>query len=132
MEMTLNRFNPEKDLAPIPFDERVCRLALEMKKKGLKWRPHVGCFVWDPEGIIKVASPFPGNVYFILNLPRFIDIFGSVDRITENLVWLPTWYQARILCHQLGITDDSLISGGPTSSPVEDLLGLYRTIREFL
>jgi hypothetical protein len=28
------RFNPEKDLAPTPFDEHICRLALEMKSLG--------------------------------------------------------------------------------------------------
>jgi HrpA-like RNA helicase len=43
------RFNPEKDLAPTPFDEQICRLALEMKSLGLTWQPHVGCFVWDPD-----------------------------------------------------------------------------------
>ena len=66
--MTSNRFNPEKDLAPMPFDERICRQALEMKKTGLDWRPQVGCFMWDPDYAIKPASPFPGRIYFILIL----------------------------------------------------------------
>jgi len=99
--MITKRFNPEKDLAPMPFDERICLHALEMKNSGLVWRPHVGCFVWDPNEIIKPASPFPGRIYFILSLSRFIDIFGSIDQISSKLVWLPTWHQARLDYQQL-------------------------------
>jgi len=77
--MNAQRFNPESDLAPMPFEERICRKALEMKKNHLAWRPHVGCFVWDPEEIIKAASPFPGRIYFILSLGRFIEIFDTID-----------------------------------------------------
>jgi hypothetical protein len=58
--MTSIRFNPEKDLAPTPFDEKICRLAFNLKILWLNWQPHVGCFVWDPDGFIKAASPFPG------------------------------------------------------------------------
>jgi hypothetical protein len=32
-------FDPEKDRAPLPFDDRICRQALQMKAAGLKWRP---------------------------------------------------------------------------------------------
>ncbi|MDB4441824.1 hypothetical protein N9219_00220 [bacterium] len=42
--MKVQRFNPESDFAPIPFEERICLKALEMKKNNLVWRPHVGCF----------------------------------------------------------------------------------------
>jgi hypothetical protein len=75
----------------MPFDDRICLRTLEMKEKGLLWRPHVGCFVWDPDEIIKPAFPFPGRIYFILSLARFIDIFGSIDQMASKLVWLPTW-----------------------------------------
>ena len=68
-------FNPEKDLAPMPFGKEICHRALNMKKNGLIWRPHVGCFVWDPDKFIKPTSPFPGRIYFILSLARFIEIF---------------------------------------------------------
>jgi hypothetical protein len=44
--MTSTRFNPEKDIAPMPFDKEICHRALDMKKNGLIWQPHVGCFVW--------------------------------------------------------------------------------------
>ena len=133
--MTPIRFDPEKDLAPMPFDERICRRALEMKNHGLVWRPHVGCFVWDPDEHIKPDSPFPGRIYFILSLARFIEIFDSIEQITEKLVWLPTWYQARLLCRQLGITDDVTDKSrqrGRVFSPVEELLYIYGLIVEAL
>jgi hypothetical protein len=129
--MRSTRFNPEKDLAPLPFDPGICHLALEMKKSGLVWRPHVGCFVWDPDKFIKPTSPFPGRIYFILSLARFIDIFESIDQITSKLVWLPTWYQAKLLCRQLGIADDidNKIRGDDDFlSPVDELLYIYQKI----
>lgn len=129
------RFNEEKDLAPIPFDERICRLALDLKNLGLTWQPHVGCFVWDVDNLIQVDSPFPGNIYFILSLPRFIEIFGSMEKIAAKLVWLPTWHQARILCQQLGIRDDDLAGDRHSRDsfpPAEDVYRLYQRISEAL
>ena len=133
--MTSKRFNPEKDLAPMPFDERVCRQALEMKKTGLEWRPQVGCFVWDPDESIKPASPFPGRIYFILSLARFIEIFDTIGQMAEKLVWLPTWHQARLVCRQLGIKDEVLErrrQRNPVLLPVEELLEIYGLIVETL
>ena len=98
-------FNPQKDLAPVVFDIETCHLAAKIKQLGIDWQPHVGCFVWDPDEHIEADSPFPHRIYFILSLPRFIDIFGSVDAIAENLVWLPTWHQARLLCQRLNVPD---------------------------
>ncbi len=133
--MKSQKYNPDKDLAPMPFDERICRRALEMKKSGLEWRPHVGCFVWDPDETIKPPSPFPGRIYFILSLARFIEIFDTIEKIAEKLVWLPTWHQARLMCRQLGITDDVFESRrqpNPGPTPVEELLGIYGLIIETL
>jgi hypothetical protein len=133
--MTSKRFDPEKDLAPMPFDNRVCLQALEMKKRGLVWRPHVGCFVWDPDEYIKPDSPFPGRIYFILSLSRFIEIFDEIEQIAEKLVWLPTWHQARLVCRQLGITDETIDGNrqdGNAFLPVEKLLHLYGLIVEDL
>ena len=133
--MASNRFNAEKDLAPMPFDERICLRSLEMKKDGLAWRPHVGCFVWDPDEFIKPASPFPGRIYFILSLARFIEIFETIEQIAEKLVWLPTWHQARLVCRQLGITYEVIVQGRQrdhASSPVEELLHIYGLIVEAL
>ena len=130
------RFNPKKDLAPMPFDERVCLRAMAMKKSGLAWRPQVGSFVWDPEESIAPASPFPGRIYFILSLSRFIEIFDTIERVAETLVWLPTWHQARLVCRQLGIPDENFESRRQrdltSPSPVEELLYLYGSIIETL
>jgi len=103
-------FNSLKDLAPVVFDTKMCRLANELKQLGIPWQPHVGCFVWDPHEHIKAESPFPHRIYFILSLPRFIDIFGSIEAIAEKLVWLPTWHQARLLCRQLGVPDQAVVN----------------------
>ena len=133
--MTSKRFDPEIDLAPMPFDERICRQALEMKKTGLEWRPQVGCFVWDPDESIKPASPFPGRIYFILSLARFLDIFGTIEQMAEKLVWTPTWHQARLVCRQLGIPDEVFEKRrqrDPGATPVEELLGIYGLIIETL
>ncbi|NNL74885.1 MAG: hypothetical protein HKO68_00965 [Desulfobacterales bacterium] len=133
--MTSKRFSSEDDLAPIPFDESVCLRALEMKKSGLAWRPHVGCFVWDPDEFIKPASPFPGRIYFILSLARFIEIFETIEQVAEKLVWLPTWHQARLVCRQLGITDEVIVQGRQRDHallPVEELLHIYGLIVEAL
>ena len=129
--MKTKRFDSQKDLAPMPFDKDICRKALEMKKSGLAWQPHVGCFVWDPDEFIKPASPFPGRIYFILSLQRFIEIFDSTEQIRAKLVWLPTWHQARLICRQLGISDASIEEGRKKHdavSPAEDLLHIYGLI----
>jgi hypothetical protein len=133
MGMKPKRFSPEKDLAPIPFDENICLRALELKKHGLVWQPHVGCFVWDPEEHIKPDSPFPGRIYFILSLPRFLEIFGTLEQITERLVWLPTWYQARLLCQRLGISDEVVEESRQRNQaylPADELLSIYGLILE--
>jgi hypothetical protein len=133
--MKTKRFNPEKDFAPMPFDEAVCRRALEMKNSGLAWQPHVGCFVWDPDEFIKPASPFPGRIYFILSLQRFIEIFDSIEQIRAKLVWLPTWHQARLISRQLGISDEAIEEErkrGEALSAGDDLLHIYGLIVQAL
>jgi hypothetical protein len=133
--MISQRFNPEKYFAPIPFEDRICLRALEMKKNGLAWRPHVGCFVWDPDLTIKPDSPFPGRIYFILSLKRFIEIFETVDRIAEKLVWLPTWHQAQLVYSQLagtGAASDIKRSNGHTFSTVAEFLHIYGLIIDAL
>jgi hypothetical protein len=88
----------------------------------------VGCFVWDPDGLIGVPSPFPHNIYFILSLPRFVAIFGSREKIAQRLVWLPTWHQARCLCARLGVADAAAAEAGRAGAAPEageDLMALY-------
>lgn len=69
-------FNSSADFAPIPFTRTHLERAQEMKRQGLAWRPHVGCFVWDPEGCIAAESPFPIWVYFIRG--RSMTAMGTV------------------------------------------------------
>lgn len=129
--MMPTHFDPETDLAPMSFSQRVCHLALDMKVNGLEWNPHVGCFVWDPDHHIAPDSPFPGRIYFILSLPRFIDLLGSREAISEKLVWLPTWHQARLLCQRLGIADEDLAKDWQKKGgfpPCEDLADVYLAI----
>jgi hypothetical protein len=118
-------FDPHRDLAPIPFNLRLAESARRLKTLGLPWSPHVGCFVWDPEGVIGVPSPFPHNIYFILSLPRFVAIFGSPEKIAQGLVWLPTWHQARCLCARLGVDDAAAAAAGLDPAAGEDLMALY-------
>ena len=128
-------FDPSADFAPFPFDQSHLELAREMKVRGLPWKPHVGCFVWDPEKHIEAESPFPLRIYFILSLPRFVNIFGSIDQVAEKLVWLPTWHQARLLALSRGV-DPAKVSAIWTAdaalSPGQELLFLYRLIAETL
>jgi hypothetical protein len=129
------RFDQEKDLPPTPFDDRICRLALEMKNLGLDWRPHVGCFVWDPDNWIKPESPFPGRIYFVLSLPRFIEIFESIQEITRKLVWLPTWHQARLIWRKMSATDgawERIPLSASDRTPTEELIRIYELIIDTL
>jgi hypothetical protein len=128
-------FNSETDLAPIPFDRRLCKMAAKLKEAGLLWRPHVGCFVWDRDEHIAVASPFPGRIYFILNLGRFLDIFKSIENMTEKLIWLPSWHQARLLCDRHGIdarTISDIHKRQKPASATEEAFSLYETLLEVL
>ena len=129
------RFDPEKDLATTPFEERHILLAQELKRLGLPFEPHVGCFVWDPQNVIAADSPFPSQVYFILSLPRFLDIFGSKEKIVEKLVWLPTWHQARLVSRKLGVDDQRIAAiwqTDPAPAPGEELLQLYKLMIDAL
>jgi hypothetical protein len=124
-------FDPETDLAPLPFDEHHRHLARWLKEAGLKWTPQVGSFVWDPEEHIPESSPFPDRVYFVLNLGRFVERLGSLEAMAEQLVWLPTWHQARLLAQRLEVSDEdlsdlwSVADGGP---PGHELALLYELL----
>jgi hypothetical protein len=123
------------DLEPIPFSPEHCALAKELKKKGLDWHPHVGCFVWDEKGHVKVSSPFPHGIYFILNLGHFLRIFETIENMKNKLVWLPTWHQARILCKRLKITQSEIHAalGGEEAEGVwADAAILYKLISKRL
>ena len=113
-------------LDPIPFTDRLLDLALLLKQSGLPWIPHVGCFVWDHQGVVTAPSPFPKNVYFILSMKRFLGIFGDAEQMKRQLVWLPTWYQALQLCRRLGIPASQIDSKSSTGEKA--LMALYSHI----
>lgn len=129
------RFDPQKDLAPTAFDERICRLASTMKSLGLDWQPHVGCFVWDPEKSIKPESPFPGRIYFVLSMSRFVEIFGSVEEMARKLVWLPTWHQACLILQEVSATEgacEKIPLSASDRNPTEELIRIYGLIIDSL
>jgi hypothetical protein len=129
------RFDPEKNLAPTAFDDRICRLASIMKSLGLDWQPHVGCFVWDPDNWIKPESPFPGRIYFVLSMPRFVEIFGSVEEMARKLIWLPTWHQACLIYREMSLTEGACDDNPPSLSsrtPTEELIRIYELIIDAL
>jgi hypothetical protein len=120
-------FDPLKNLAPTPFDERHCEAAARLKVAGLPWMVHTGCFVWDHKGCIEVGSPFPCRIYFILNLGHFLKRFGTTDAMAEHLVWLPTWHQTRLLCDQFDVSPPEALNLG-TLSPGDELIELYERL----
>lgn len=119
-------FDPAKDYPPIPFDQSVLEAARDLKRAGLPWNPHVGCFVWDPDEVMPVPSPFPQRIYFVLNLGRFTEILGSTEAVREELVWIPTWTQARALLAAYGADNPAVAS---TATHAAHLIAMYRSIR---
>jgi hypothetical protein len=120
-----------KALAPIPISNAVLQQAVALKELGLPWSPRVGSFVWDPEAVITSPSPFPDRVYFVLSIKRFLDIFGSREKMQQHLVWLPTLSQAIDLAKGMGIAISNRIvsdgSGGMADSETA-LLNVYHLI----
>ena len=128
-------FDEGRDIAPTPFSLNHCEAAKKLKERGLPWRPHVGCFVWDEQGFIDVSSPFPNSVYFILNLGRLLQIFHNIEGIVTRLVWLPTWHQARVLCRQFNVSREEIdraLSSEDARTLGQDVLLLYRVLLEKL
>ena len=75
------------------------------------------------------------TLYFILSLPRFISIFGSIEAICEKLVWLPPWHQARLLCRRLEIEDKEIAviwSPDRSMNPGDELLVIYQKLADAL
>jgi hypothetical protein len=123
--MKATPYNPVTDLAPIPFSDSLCQAAKALKQSGLQWEPHVGCFVWDEFGKMTVPSPFPNNIYFILNLGQFIRILGSVDHLKNNMVWLPTMHQTQQLIAQYP-------ASAKPNEPLQDIYAAYAFLLSLL
>jgi hypothetical protein len=126
-------FNADTDLAPIPFSPKACLMAEQLKRHGLEWRPHVGCFVWDKGEQIEVKSPFPNRIYFILNMGHFLKRFQTAANMAKHLVWLPTWHQAREIGRRLKVPSEQIGNRIPSDDEEEnDLVVLYEIILETL
>ncbi|MFN5320783.1 MAG: hypothetical protein ACK493_04400 [Planctomycetota bacterium] len=87
------------------FTPAEIELARRLKQLGLAWTPSVGHFVWDETGLINCTSPFHDYVYFILDLKHFLRRAGTIERLQQDLCWLPTWEQARELLRESGLPD---------------------------
>jgi hypothetical protein len=100
--------------------------AKELKRLGLRWMPRPGHYVWDDEGLIEKSSPFQPQVYFILDLKHFLRRAGSIERLQDLLVWLPTWEDIRLILGGLGLTDEMIAQHLEQTRAVE--AGNERTI----
>ncbi len=82
------------------FTDNEIQLAHELKAAGLPWQPTPGHYVWDGDHLIECGSPFHDRVFFILDLKHFLRRSETMERLIEELVWLPTWEQCRDLLRQ--------------------------------
>lgn len=87
------------------FTSQEIEQARKLKRIGLAWTPQVSHYVWDETGIINCPSPFHDMVYFILDLKHFLRR-GTIERLQQELCWLPTWEQARELLRENGVSDE--------------------------
>ena len=90
------------------FTPEEVQQARKLKRLGLKWVPQVSHYVWDETGIINCPSPFHDMVYYILDLKHFLRRAGTIERLQEELCWLPTWEQARELLRLQGVSDETV------------------------
>lgn len=90
------------------FSDQEIELAREIKQAGLQWEPTVGNYVYDEHGLIEVPSPFQEKVYFILDLKHFLRRSETLENLTEKMIWLPAWEQAREILSELNVNTESI------------------------
>ena len=115
------------------FTQPEIDLAHTLKADGLPWTPTVGHYVWDREHLIKHDSPFGGRIYFILELKHFLRRAESMAHLTESMVWLPTWEQARGRLRDAGISDADVSRHLQTSDAIasgNERIELYRLLHQ--
>ena len=115
------------------FTDEQISIATQLKQLGMPWQPRVGNYVYDAHRICPKGSPFQDRVYFLLNFDCFMQHVGGVERFTENMVWLPTWDEARDIVRELGIPNENVAA--VASEGIlrdEELTSLYRLILETL
>ncbi|HSG32192.1 MAG TPA: hypothetical protein VLB82_11690 [Thermodesulfobacteriota bacterium] len=124
-------YKNNQKVTSIPFNRGHCELALILKDAGLKWRPTVGHYIWDPEKKILKKSPFNNRIYYVLNIEHFIKIFSSIDTVKKLFIWLPTYYHSRLICEELGIEKSLIfekILSANVKSTADELSVLYNLI----
>lgn len=113
------------------FTDSQIDLAIQLKHSGLAWQPGIGQYAYDHSEIIEHGSPFQHGVYFFLNFPCFIEYFGSLSRLTESMVWLPTWEQARTEAARLNIPlkkiEEVCLNGLEQNAELESIYTLLLT-----
>ncbi|MEM8913248.1 MAG: hypothetical protein AAGC97_15890 [Planctomycetota bacterium] len=117
------------------FSQAEIDLAHDLKFRGLTWIPSVGHYVWDRDHLIQHDSPFQGRVYFILELKHFLRRSDSLEHLTESMVWLPTWEQAREILHAFGVPAEDVAARLHCEAAIvsgTERLELYRMIGECL
>lgn len=117
------------------FSPEEIQLAHELKSAGLPWLPMPGQFVWDEEPLIKHDSPFHDRVFFILDLKHFLRRSGTIERLIESMVWLPTWEQCRELLADRGVGSSVVRSHLDSTNALDsgnERLELYRMLLKTL
>jgi hypothetical protein len=117
------------------FTSQEIETAQRLKEKGLYWQPSVGHFVWDQVDLMKCESPFHDMVFYILDLKHFLRRSKTIERLQQDLCWLPTWYDARQILRHQGVTDAQVQSQLVDSRAIElgsERLCLYQMIEATL
>jgi len=71
----------------------------------------------------------------VLNVSRFVEIFGDIENMVAKLVWLPTWHQARLVCSDMGVPAEAVSTLWQNHGVLpdgEELLHLYGVILDAL
>ncbi len=117
------------------FSNDEIAIARRLHQCGLPWEPRAGHYVYDRTGFCKQTSPFQEKVYFILNYDYFMKAVGGVERFKQIMFWLPTWYDARQLLHDFGVTDQQVADKLTRHRAIEhgsERFELYRLIESTL
>ena len=68
-------------------------------------------------------------------MPRFAEIFGSVEEMARKLVWLPTWHQACLMWREMSAAQGVCEKIPPSASdrtPTGELIRIYELIIDAL
>lgn len=115
------------------FSPTEIELAQRMHREGLAWTPAPGDYVLDVGGVVEKPSPFQDGVFFILNHDYFMTLLGGPAAFAREMVWLPTWEQARKILFDAQVAAAAVSSRLAEDNAIE--LGteretLYRMILE--